>query len=121
MKFDIVGIISEPKYAAIIGAVIGILVKYIENKFSKQDEETKGSGFLGYLKSAAYTAGLLALFSYLMGNNNNISSKGDYRPMSSPYRRRYDGGGMRSVAAAPNPSSFARPRPEFGQHSRWSN
>ena len=52
--------LSDPLYAAIIGAVIGLVAKIIDNRMS----DTKGT-FMGYLKSMSFCAGLLALWTFV--------------------------------------------------------
>lgn len=88
MKFDFASILSEPKYAAIAGAIVGLIVKYIENKMSKADE-TK-STVLGYIKCAGYSAALSALIVYLINRSNYTfpsASSSSSSTSSSMYRR----------------------------------
>jgi hypothetical protein len=51
---------SDPMYAAIIGAVIGFVARLVDNRMS----DTKGT-VLGYLKSMAFCAGLLSLWTFI--------------------------------------------------------
>jgi hypothetical protein len=84
---------SDPMYAAIIGAVIGFVARLVDNRMS----DTKGT-VLGYLKSMAFCAGLLSLWTF-------ISSK-----RSTGGGNDFDGG--YGYSARPRMSSFQpRPRP----------
>lgn len=91
--------LSEPKYAAAVGAIIGLIVKYIENR-SVKDDESK-SGFFGYIKSAAYSAALAAFIAFLV-NRASMSSR-HFSPISRPRSAAasvYRGGGMSGGGAA---------------------
>lgn len=87
--------LSDPMYAAVIGAIIGFVARLVDNRMS----DTKGT-VLGYLKSMAFCAGLLSLWTF-------ISSK---RGGSTDYGT--GGGDSYYSSARPRMSSFQpRPRP----------
>ena len=76
---DVASIISEPKYAAGIAAVIGIIAKYIDNRLTSNKDKPKSSGLLGYLKSAVYSAALVGFFVFLLkrfGKTTGLSDSG---------------------------------------------
>lgn len=92
---------SDPMYAAIIGAIIGFVARLVDNRMS----DTKGT-VLGYLKSMAFCAGLLSLWTFISskrggGSNADYSADGGYSGARSDF-----------YPARPRMASFQpRPRP----------
>lgn len=60
---EIMTYLSQPKYAAGIAAIIGIFAKWLDHRLS----DTKGT-FGGYLKIAIYSAAVVGLWTWLLGN-----------------------------------------------------
>jgi len=87
---SITAILSEPKYAAGIAAVLAILAKWLDHRVSN----TKGT-LGGYIKSALFSAGLVGFWVYMVRNPDKVRDYSSSRP--SPPRAmpssRYSGGG----------------------------
>lgn len=93
--------IMDPLYAAIIGAVIGLVAKMIDHRMS----DTKGT-LMGYLKSMAFCAGLLALWTFVSrprGGSGGDFGGSDFAPPSGP-----SGGGYRGMEPRRMTQPFAR-------------
>ena len=75
-------ILSSPLYTAAIGAVIGIVAKIIDNRMS----DKKGR-FVDYLKSAAFCAGLIALWTFITSKTLGGGSSSDSYRAPAPQMR----------------------------------
>lgn len=94
--------LTQPMYAAIFGAIIGIIAKMIDNRMS----DVKGT-FMGYLKSAAFGAFMIGLWTFILGKLDSSGARAGSLDRGSYYP---------AAAAAPRPrmGSFQpRPRPPF--------
>lgn len=92
---------SDPMYAAIIGAIIGFVARLVDNRMS----DTKGT-VLGYLKSMAFCAGLLSLWTFISSKRSSTGDSGGYNA-DGGYSARSD-----FYPARPRMASFQpRPRP----------
>ena len=84
------GLLSEPKYAACIAAVIALTAKWLDNKLSG----TKGT-LLGYLKAMVFSAGLVGVWVYALSGASTVSTSS-------------------ASAASVGAAEFARRPPPFG-------
>jgi hypothetical protein len=100
MKLDI---LLEPKYAAMAGAILGIIAKYVEKRFTGKDsysaDDRKKSkskppnSLWEYIKCAAYSGALLGAFAYLIKKGGLSSSVSDSSSHSGGGPGGYVGGG----------------------------
>jgi hypothetical protein len=57
-------IFQKPLYAGALGAVLGLIGKWIDSKLSSEENKP---GFMSYIKSALFMGGVLALFVFITG------------------------------------------------------